>query len=227
MLKIIEKNRLYFGLYLLCFWVVFATTATTEKLTATYYFSNHRTAFGDFFFRNWTYLGEAYPFILGAIIAIVQKHPRLAWKIGTAGTTALIIVGLLKDFFDMPRPGAVLETLGLTTSINYVAQEVVLKGLNSFPSGHTAAAFALWSLLAFQFPKFPRLQVLFLLTAVLVGVSRVYLVQHFPADTLLGSAIGISVALLTEYFFEQKMVKTAKKTAKIVPLPNTTTPSVM
>lgn len=63
----------------------------------------------------------------------------------------------------------------------------------SLPSGHTSAAFLCASIvclsLGWQFlPLF--------LWASAVGASRVLLGVHFPSDTVLGAALGSSVALL-------------------------------
>jgi membrane-associated phospholipid phosphatase len=226
MLALIAKNRLYFSLYFVFFMLVFLLTFNSEKLTATLFFSEHRSVFGDLFFKYWTRLGEAYPFLFVVVFSVIQKQPRLAWKAVIAGLVALVVSGLLKDFFAINRPIIEIEQQNLTALFTYVSGVDLLRGASSFPSGHTSAAFALWSLLAFQFSKYPRLQIVCFLTAFFVGVSRVYLVQHFPPDTLLGSAIGLATALCVEYFFEKKSVPNASKQTKIVALPTEYPPSV-
>ena len=65
---------------------------------------------------------------------------------------------------------------------------------NSFPSGHTTSAFCMAALLAFFFPK-PSMQVLFLVLAWAVGLSRIMLGQHFPLDVFAGAALGTVCAL--------------------------------
>ena len=61
----------------------------------------------------------------------------------------------------------------------------------SFPSGHTSAAFLFVWLVGSQFPTlFPFL----LGWAACVGLSRVFLGVHFPTDTVVGAALGSSVA---------------------------------
>ena len=58
----------------------------------------------------------------------------------------------------------------------------------SFPSGHTAAAFVIATLIRHFFPS---LLVPVYLWAFLMGVSRIYLGVHYPTDILAGLVIGI------------------------------------
>jgi YegS/Rv2252/BmrU family lipid kinase len=61
----------------------------------------------------------------------------------------------------------------------------------SFPSGHSAAAFAGAWLLTRQFP---RLAPLWYLVAALTGFSRVYLGAHYPGDVVSGAIAGTALA---------------------------------
>ncbi len=60
---------------------------------------------------------------------------------------------------------------------------------NSFPSGHTCAAFAA-GLVWFRTLPRRRVRVLALALAVCMGLSRLYVGVHYPSDVLAGALVG-------------------------------------
>ncbi|MDI6871151.1 MAG: phosphatase PAP2 family protein [Bacillota bacterium] len=73
-------------------------------------------------------------------------------------------------------------------SVHYLAGR---PGYDSFPSGHTATAFALARVLARRYPERSRL---FYVLAGLVGLSRIYLNRHYPGDVAAGALVGLYAA---------------------------------
>ena len=65
---------------------------------------------------------------------------------------------------------------------------------HSFPSGHATSCFVLFTIMAFHYQKKYILQLLFILTAVFISYTRVYLSQHFLQDIIAGSIIGVLVS---------------------------------
>ena len=64
----------------------------------------------------------------------------------------------------------------------------------SFPSGHTAGAFLMATLISHYYPDFAPFA---FLMAVLIGCSRVLLGVHFPTDILAGMILGVSTAMIS------------------------------
>ena len=84
--------------------------------------------------------------------------------------------------------------------------------VNSFPSGHTQAAFTLAILLIIYTNRFTLLILIF---AILMGISRIFMSMHFPSDLLFGAYIGsLTPLLIFEYFFKEK-INTILKSNKI------------
>ncbi|MDY0236512.1 MAG: phosphatase PAP2 family protein [Gudongella sp.] len=70
----------------------------------------------------------------------------------------------------------------------------------SFPSGHTTASFSLATTLAVNLPK---LAVIVLLLALVIGMSRIYLGVHYPTDVVAGIILGIFASLTIHIYFLQ------------------------
>jgi membrane-associated phospholipid phosphatase len=112
-----------------------------------------------------------------------RKLPAAAASALAAAGLAGIAVTLLKDYFERARPPLSHPTLDPVG---------VLPASTSFPSGHSATAFA--AAVAVGFVS-PRLRKPLLTLAVLVAASRVYLGVHYATDVLAGSLLGAAIGL--------------------------------
>jgi membrane-associated phospholipid phosphatase len=102
-----------------------------------------------------------------------------------AAASAGVIVTLVKEAVDRARPAVGnpwLDPVG------------VIPSSASFPSGHSATAFATAVAVGLVYP---RLRVPLLLLAALVALSRVYLGMHYATDVVVGSALGAAIGLAT------------------------------
>ncbi len=89
---------------------------------------------------------------------------------------------LLKHLFLTPRPPAVLD--GLVTVVGPAYRN------GSFPSGHTATAFAAAAALRGAVPRARLWWWALLALAALVGWSRIYVGVHWPLDVAGGAFLG-------------------------------------
>ena len=124
--------------------------------------------------------GYYYPAI-PALLLFVDS--LIAWKLFLAGLFAfgieLPLYKLLKSSIRRDRP---CETLAS------IYQRIAPGDQFSFPSGHTAAAFVMATLLSYFLPL---LALPVYIWAFFVGFSRIYLGVHYPSDILAGIFIGI------------------------------------
>ena len=75
---------------------------------------------------------------------------------------------------------------------------------NSFPSGHTQTIFAITVGLTLLYP---RLGILLVPLAVLVGISRLVLIAHYPSDVLFGAYLGMATAILVKrHYFDKRNI---------------------
>jgi membrane-associated phospholipid phosphatase len=128
-----------------------------------------------------TILGdERVAFALSLVFA--RRHPRVFWTLICAGVLALLYSRGLKPLVDAPRPPAVLAA-GSFHLIGPGHQG------ESFPSGHSITAGVFFGVLL-AFARRLTFRLLFLLLAVLVGISRVAVGVHWPVDVAFGLGGG-------------------------------------
>jgi membrane-associated phospholipid phosphatase len=155
----------------------------------------HRKVLDDFFIV-YTNAGDGLFSIGIAVILFFYRRFLMGSEIIVAFLLSGALVQLLKYFFPMPRPSVFL----VNAHYNHFIDHVTLTGHASFPSGHSASAFALATLLSL-FDKNKNRCFLYLFAAALVGYSRIYLGQHFLGDVFCGTVDGLVSALIVYFIF--------------------------
>lgn len=146
----------------------------------------------DVFFKYYTNAGDGIFAIALCLILLCFKKWRFESVVLLISYAASgLIAQLLKRLIESPRPKSYFNNDGLL----HLVDGITLMGSNSFPSGHTTTAFAVATVLAI-FTDNIFLQIVFLLLAILVGFSRIYLSQHFPEDVIAGAIIGVITSIL-------------------------------
>ncbi len=149
-----------------------------------------RSKFLDFFFFNITHLGSGYIVIpLTVILYFIEKGK--IWPVVVAYVLSGVTVQIIKSFFHVQRPAALLERVYIIGDTHHH---------RSFPSGHTATAMALFYVLSYD--QILLVKFALFLIAFLVGYSRIYIGVHFPLDVFVGALLGITWGYLaTQYNF--------------------------
>ncbi len=169
-----------------------------------FWMNERRSSFGDFLFANGTKLAEA-PGILLGILLLLFCPARYLVSVFPLGFCVALTSGLLKKWFAHPRPSSYFKDAGLFELLEPISGVTLNGGNSSFPSGHTMAGFAFFSFIAFAWSRSQKWTgLVFLALAIIVGLSRIYLIQHFTRDVLLGSILGVGLAVLW-YFLAQRV----------------------
>ncbi|MEB2774346.1 phosphatase PAP2 family protein [Algoriphagus sp. D3-2-R+10] len=162
------------------------------------------TPFFDRLFAGITELGNGAILAIPIVLLLFIKYSYaifLAWS--TLIHMVFVTIGKRLLFPGMPRPIEFLSGIDV-----YTVPGVSINHWNTFPSGHTATIFMLTCSLAMLFPKKKLLQLSLLGIAILIGFSRIYLMQHFLPDVVAGSILGVASAYsgrwLTLKFFSKK-----------------------
>lgn len=147
--------------------------------------------------RGISFLGNngAFWLVMGlAMVLCVKRHPRIGrWGIvllAALAVTAIAVNLTIKPLAARIRP---YDALGLSIMIEKPHDF-------SFPSGHTAAAFA--SAVVFIAMN-KRTGIYMLVFAVCMAASRLYLLVHYPTDVIAGAAIGSVLAFAVVKAFKR------------------------
>lgn len=138
--------------------------------------------------------------VLTALLLCFPKTRRAGFAAACALVCSLLFTNvILKNIFQRPRPW-----LDCAALIPLVAEH----DPNSFPSGHTSAAFAfaLGSLRAL--PK-RWMKVSVVVLAALMALSRLYVGVHYPSDVLAGFVVG-DLAGLCGWLLSERLAALAK-----------------
>jgi undecaprenyl-diphosphatase len=158
---------------------------------AIFYLFNHTisTGFLDKFFSIITDVNKWYIAYL-ILVGIAFFKGGLRGKIAVITLIILIVVTdqtgyrLLKELFERVRP---------CNALSDVITPIGCAGGFSFPSNHALNNFAA---AVFLLRLFRQYKWIFLITATLISISRIYLGVHYPSDVLGGAIIGTAFGYL-------------------------------
>ncbi|GAB3269132.1 hypothetical protein GCM10027347_38960 [Larkinella harenae] len=192
--EVIKANRSFFSVYLVFVVIVGTLLLLYSKAELMQWVNTHNASAADVFFQNVTYLGDgAFAIIITVVLAFRSFRFALMGAVSFLGST--LIVRILKQliFSDSLRPLKYFEHSDWQYRI---IDGLDIHSYNSFPSGHSTTAFAVFCMLALLDKRKSRGWV-FALLAIITAYSRLYLFQHFVEDIYVGSFIGTLSSLAT------------------------------
>ena len=150
----------------------------------------------DLVMQIFTEIGSLFYMILFSLGLFIKKDTRRLGLILILSVLAgTIVSAYLKESVGQERPKLDFAGSPFPIPLEKDTYSFVGAGTNSFPSGHATrtATFALVIGIALS-RRFPRGCYLLWLYPILVSISRVYVLQHYPTDVVGGIVLGILVA---------------------------------
>ncbi len=178
--------------------VYFGITAEFDNSIVLYFQSIAGNPILDLSMQSISEAGDIYYMLGFSIVLLIIKRTR---RIGLALMILLVMTTLLTGYIkcgvDRDRP--TLDFTGTPFPIELSEDTFALfceGGFNaSFPSGHAARATIFGIILGYVLSeRFPRGCYLLLLYPILMSISRIYVMQHFPMDVIGGAILGILLA---------------------------------
>lgn len=152
----------------------------------------------DLIMQSITEAGDIYYMLIFSIILLIIKKTR---KIGLALMILLVLstllTGYIKCGIDRDRPSLDYEGTPFPIELSGDTFALFCEGSfnASYPSGHAARATVFGIILGFALSqRYPRMCYLFFLYPILMALSRIYVIQHYPMDVIGGTILGIMLA---------------------------------
>lgn len=159
----------------------------------------------EMFFLFITQFGDSTFYLIGFAIAGLVLHyyrKHSVWRnrfifLFAAVSVSGIFAVIIKVITGRHRPSELLEK-GLY-GFDFFHLD---RALTSFPSGHTATAFALATAIGYLWPRYSATVWIFALS---IGISRIAISAHYPSDVLAGALTGVLSVHLIVYYWNKKI----------------------
>jgi undecaprenyl-diphosphatase len=178
--------------------VYFGITESFDQGVISFFSENVGNSTLDLIMQYVTESGEAVWMLAFAIlILVIRKTRRIGITLMILIVISTLLTGYIKCGVDRDRPDFEYEGTPFPVPISQDTFALFCEGGYdaSFPSGHAARSMIFAIIFGYALSeRFPRGAYLMFLYPVMISLSRVYVLQHFPMDVIGGSIIGIMLA---------------------------------
>ena len=178
--------------------VYFGITESFDQGVISFFSENVGNPTLDLIMQYVTESGEALWMLAFAIlILVIRKTRRIGITLMILIVISTLLTGYIKCGVDRDRPDFEYGGTPFPVPISQDTFALFCEGGYdaSFPSGHAARSMIFAIIFGYVLSeRFPRGAYLMFLYPVMISLSRVYVLQHFPMDVIGGSIIGIMLA---------------------------------
>ena len=152
----------------------------------------------DLIMQSITESGEALWMLGFAImILIIPRTRRVGVTLMILIVISTLLTGYVKCGVDRDRPDFEYESVQFPVPISKDTFALFCEGGYdaSYPSGHAARSMIFAIILGYALSeRFPRGAYLMFLYPILISLSRLYVLEHYPMDVIGGTVIGVMLA---------------------------------
>lgn len=152
----------------------------------------------DLIMQSITESGEAF-WMLGfaILILIIPKTRRVGVTLMILIVISTLLTGYVKCGVDRDRPDFEYASSPFPVTVSKDTFALFCEGGYdaSYPSGHAARSMIFAIILGYALSeRFPRGAYLMFLYPILISLSRLYVLEHYPMDVIGGTVIGVMLA---------------------------------
>jgi len=184
--------------FFVTFLVYFEVTKQFDDAIIVYFQSIAGNPGLDLLMESITEIGDVlYMLIFSIVLLIIKKTRKIGLTLMILLVLATLLTGYIKCGVDRDRPSLDFQGTPFPIGVSEDTFALFCEGSfnASYPSGHAARATIFGIILGFSLSnRFPRGCYLLLLYPLLMSISRIYVLQHFPMDVIGGAILGIMLA---------------------------------
>ncbi len=178
--------------------VYFGVTESFDQSTISFFSQNVGNPTLDTIMQYITESGEVLWMMgFGILMLIIPKTRRIGITLMILIVISTLLTGYIKCGIDRDRPDFEYEGTPFPVEISRDTYALFCEGGfdASYPSGHAARSMIFGIILGYALSeRFPRGAYLLFLYPVMISISRLYVLQHYPMDVIGGAVIGIMLA---------------------------------
>ena len=178
--------------------VYFGITESFDQSIISFFSQNVGNPTLDIIMQYITESGDVFNMMMfGIVMLIIPKTRRIGITLMILIVLSTLLTGYIKCGVDRDRPDFEYEGVAFPVEISRDTYALFCEGSYnaSYPSGHAARAMIVGIILGYALSeRFPRGAYLMFLYPVMISISRIYVLQHFPMDVIGGAVIGVLLA---------------------------------